>query len=192
MQRHPWTALFILGALALASQWLVWFTRPKDDIREFVGPPRSDYTLNDFALQALDSKGTLTFTLTAPLLARRGDDGSINVDKPNYQLVDGKGNLWKGKSDAAWVNKDGTLMKLQGLVEMHRDPTPTLKAAEILTSDLTAWPKEKRLETASPTTFAQPGSILRGVGMQADLNSHQLDLLADVHAIVQPKKKTKP
>lgn len=190
MKNQSWAPLVLLGLLAALSQLLAWLTRPPESVREFIGPPRSDYTLNEFELNALDAKGALAFTITAPLLSRRGDDGSIHVDTPNYQLVDGKGNIWKGKSESAWVNKDGSLMKLQGAVEMHRDPTPTLKAAQFNTSDLTAWPKERRMESAAPTTFAEPGSLLRGIGMQADLNTHQLDLLANVHAILTPKKKT--
>ena len=39
---------------------------------------------------------------------------------PDYVIYDGNGHEWKGKSDSAWVNKEGTIMQLDGHVEMHR------------------------------------------------------------------------
>jgi lipopolysaccharide export system protein LptC len=48
------------------------------------------------------------------------------------------------------------------------------------------------METAAPATIVQPGSILRGTGMRGDLNSKVLELLSDVHATIEPKKRRAP
>ena len=95
-------------------------TRERPGPETFAGPPRSDYTLTDFTMNALDAAGQRTFQVSGPRLSRRGDDGSIFVTTPDYLLVDGSGHPWRGTSDAAWVNQDGSLMKLQGHVEMQR------------------------------------------------------------------------
>lgn len=191
MQRHPWIILLVLLTIASTTQLWVWVTRPKEPEHEFVGPPRADYTLTDFQLHVLNIEGKLSFTLIAPRLVQRGDDSSINVDSPYYEIVDSKGNAWKGKSDSAWVNKDGSLLKLEGAVNMHRDSTETVKAAEITTHDITAWPKEQRMETAALTTITQPGTILHSVGMKADFTLKVMELLADVHTTLQPKNSRK-
>ena len=181
----------MLAVFALATQAVVWFLAPREEENAFVGPPRSDYTLTDFTLNALDSEGALSFQTTGPALQRRGDDGSIFMTTPDYVVVDGNGHPWKGKSDSAWVNKEGTIMKLLGHVEMHRQPEANLPPIDVVTRDLTTWPKDKKMETAEPATITQPGSILRGVGMRGDLNTKVLELLSDVHATIEPKSARK-
>lgn len=187
MGRRYWLIVIVLALLAASTEMLVWFNRDHTNAQTFAGPPRSDYTLTDFTMNVLDASGKQTFQVSGPRLARRSDDGSVFVTTPDYVLVDGSGHPWNGKSDSAWINKDGTLMLLQGHVEMHREATGTTKPVDIVTRDLTTWPKAKKMQTAAPATITQPGSILRGVGMRGDLNTKILELLSDVHAILEPK-----
>ena len=124
-----------------------------------------------------------------PRLTRRSEDGSIFVSTPDYVIVDKDNNPWIGTSDSASVNKDGSTMKLEGHVEMARQPSATASAARIVTSDLTAHPHDKTLETAAPAQIIQPGSILRGTGLRGDLNSKVLELLSDVHNTFEPTRR---
>jgi lipopolysaccharide export system protein LptC len=189
--RKLWLVAALLALAGIALNIVLWITRQRVDEETFAGPPRSDYTLTDFTLNALDSSGALSFQTTGPRLARRGDDGSIFLTTPDYRMVDGSGHTWKGKSDSGWVNKDGSIMKLEGHVEMHRQPSADLPAVDVETSELTTWPKEKKMATDAPTTITQPGSILHGVGMRGDLNDKVLELLSDVHATIEPKSARK-
>jgi lipopolysaccharide export system protein LptC len=189
MDRRYWLLVSILVLLAIGTELVLWITRERPDAQTFEGPPRSDYTLTDFTLNALDSLGKRTFQVTGPTLARRGEDGSIFVTTPEYVLVDGSGHPWTGKSDSAWVNKEGTIMKLLGHVEMHRAAQGNDQPLDVVTRDLTTWPKDKKMETAAPATITQPGSILDGVGMRGDLNTKVLELLSDVHSTLQPREK---
>ncbi len=187
MDRRYWLLVVVLALVAIGTELLVWIGRDRTNEQTFAGPPRSDYTLTDFTMDALDSTGKRTFQISGPHLARRGDDGSVFVTTPDYLLVDGGGHPWKGTSDAAWVNKEGTVMKLQGHVEMHRQPGDDGKPVDIVTTDLTTWPKDKKMETAALATITQPGSILSGIGMRGDLNDKTLELLSDVHSTLQAK-----
>ena len=189
--RRLWLIAAILAIAGIGLNIVFWITRERINEQTFAGPPRSDYTLTDFTLNALDSEGALSFQTTGPALQRRGDDGSIFMTTPDYVVVDGNGHPWKGKSDSAWVNKEGTIMKLLGHVEMHRQPEANLPPIDVVTRDLTTWPKDKKMETAEPATITQPGSILRGVGMRGDLNTKVLELLSDVHATIEPKSARK-
>ena len=189
--RRLWLIATLLALAGVALNIVLWITRQRVDEQTFAGPPRSDYTLTDFTLNALDSAGALSFQTTGPRLARRGEDGSIFMTTPDYLMVDGAGHTWKGKSDSGWVNKDGSVMKLEGHVEMHRQPAADLPPIDVETSELTTWPKDKKMETAAPATITQPGSILHGVGLRGDLNSKVLELLSDVHATIEPKGQRK-
>lgn len=198
IDRRTYLAIVLLAIVALATQALVWVFVPRDVENTFVGPPRSDYTLGNFTLDALDELGHHSFTMVAPRLVRKEDDGSIYVTTPDYEIVDNSGNLWKGKSESAWVNKDGTIMKLEGDVDLHRIESDKATPIQMLTRDLTVLtdpktkdPKqqrERRLETAAPTTVIDPDTVARGVGMKADMTLKSIEFLADFHSITQPKK----
>ena len=190
--RRLWFVAALLALAGIALNIVLWITRQRINEQTFEGPPRSDYTLSDFTLNALDAQGHLSFQTVGPTLARRGDDGSIFLTTPDYVIYDGSGHEWKGKSDTAWVNKEGTLMQLDGHVEMHRQAAKGVQPVDVVTRNLTTWPKDKKMETAEPATIVQPGSILRGIGMRGDLNSKVLELLSDVHAKIEPKDKRTP
>jgi lipopolysaccharide export system protein LptC len=189
--RRLWFVAALLALVGIALNIVLWITRQRTNEQTFAGPPRSDYTLTDFTLNALDAEGKLSFQTVGPFLARRGEDGSIFVTTPDYVIYDGNGHEWKGKSDSAWVNKDGTIMRLDGHAEMHRQAAQGVQPVDVVTRDLTTWPKDKKMETAAPATIVQPGSILRGTGMRGDLNTRELELLSDVHATIEPKDQRK-
>ena len=96
------------------------------------------------------------------------------MSTPRYRMVDSDGNPWTGTSESAWVNRDGSLMKLEGDVAMQRTPGAEVGPATIRTSELQVRPKDRTLETAAATRIEQPGSILRGTGMRGDLNAKVL------------------
>ena len=199
IDRRTWLTIVALAIVALATQALVWVFVPREVENTFVGPPRSDYTLGNFTLDALDEQGHHSFTMVAPRLARKQDDGSIYVTGPNYEIVDNSGNLWKGTSDSAWVNKDGTIMRLEGAVDMHRLEADNVTPVDMVTRDLTVTtdpknkadpkqPRERRMETAALTTVTDPQTVARGVGMKADLTLKVVEFLADFQSTTQPSR----
>ena len=196
MERKLVLTIAALAAIALATQILVWVYAARNPSQAFIGPPRSDYTLANFTVDALDTDGHHAFSIAGPRLVRRAEDGSIYVTTPKYEIIDNSHNLWRGHSDSAWVNKDGSIMKFEGQVEMRREPTPTVTPVELLTSDLTVTsdksvsPPKKTLETAALATITDPNHVVHGVGMKADMGMKVVELLSDVHWNIQPGNKT--
>ncbi|MBS0516751.1 MAG: LPS export ABC transporter periplasmic protein LptC [Proteobacteria bacterium] len=205
IERRTWLVIIVLAVIAFAAWMEVWLMRARDTSEDFTGPPRSDYTMNDFTLDALDSEGAHSFTVTGPRMSRRGDDGSVYVTRPNYEIVDNSSNTWKGTSDSAWVDKDGNVMKLEGKVLMHREPTDKAERVDLDTNDLTittdpklkdaqghpvanAPHRNKRMETAAPTRIVETDNTAYGVGMKADLDLKTVELLSDVHIVSMPGK----
>lgn len=196
MERRLVFAIAALAVLALATQILVWVFAPREAPPAFVGPPRSDYTLTDFSIDALDAQGEHSFSVAGPRLVRRAEDGSIFVTAPGYTILDNGRHTWKGTSETAWVNKNGTVMKLEGKVDMHRLPGPGTPPAQLLTSDLTVTSpgkgqalssaQGKTMQTQALATITEPGRVVHGVGMQADLGLKSLQLLSDVHWTLLP------
>src|SRR5690606_27859379 len=137
MERRYWLVFATLAVLAAGSSYIAWLLRDRPDAQVFAGPPRSDYTLADFTLNALDSDGRRSFQVSGPRLVRRGEDGSIFVTTPDYLLIDGSGKAWRGRSDSAWVDRDGSLLQLQGVVEMRRDAEAGDEPGEAVTRHAT-------------------------------------------------------
>ncbi|HWX66821.1 MAG TPA: LPS export ABC transporter periplasmic protein LptC [Rhodanobacter sp.] len=181
-------------AIALAAgvtQLLLWWLGPAPRTNDFVGPPRSGYTLSNAKVIEYNAEGLPGFRLQSPHLERREGDESLYLNSPTFQLPAKQAGVpdWQGESLYGWVNKGGTLLKLQGPVNMHRPTFGDTPAAEIHTADVTAWPKENRLETAAPAQMMQGGTRISGIGMRANLNDKHLELLDDVHATFPPHQR---
>jgi lipopolysaccharide export system protein LptC len=188
-RRLPAATIAIALAAGLA-QVLLWWFGPAPITNNFVGPPRSGYTLIDARMTEFNATGQPSFHLQAPRLERREGDDSLYLNSPTFQLPAKQAGTpeWQGKSLYGWVNKSGTELKLQGPVDLHRPAFGDVPAAQIETADITAWPKQNRLETAAPAQMVQGGTRISGIGMRADLNDKHLELLDDVHAIFPPRK----
>ena len=198
MDRRLVLGIAALALLALCTQILVWVFTPRAAQPAFSGPPRSDYTLRDFSIDALDDAGRHSFSISGPHLVRRAEDGSIFVNRPDYTLIDHDQSAWTGTSDSAWVNKTGTVMKLEGRVDMQRQPSATNGPARVSTSDLTiastnpasavAAAGGKTLQTAAPIAVTEPGKTMHAVGMHADLGLKTVEMLSQVHTILLPSR----
>lgn len=182
----------MLAAALGASVLLYYWVAPAKKVQDFIGPPRSGYTLTNFHLDSYNDEGKYGFTLVAPHLERREDDDSLYINAPDFVLPSVKepdSPPWKGHSEYGWVNKDGTILKLQGKVHMDRIAFDTNPPANIDTSEVTAWPKENRLETAEAARIVQGTSTMDGVGMRANLDTKHLELLDAVHTVYMPRKR---
>lgn len=184
-------AVVLLALAAGAAQLLLWWIGPAPKPSEFVGPPRSGYTLTDFRLTQYGTDGLPSFRIAAPRLERREGDESLYVNTPDFDLPSNQPGVpdWRGHSLYGWVNHNGSLLKLQGPVYIHRPAFGDTPATEMHTSDVTAWPKENRLETAAAAQIRQGTSTISGVGMRANLNNKHLELLDDVHSTLMPGKR---
>nr|WP_283256152.1 LPS export ABC transporter periplasmic protein LptC [Dyella humicola] len=183
-------AIVLIGLATGAAQMLYWWLAPTPKESDFVGPPRSGYVLTNFKLWAFGVDGLPSFRMVAPHLERRENDESLYINTPNFEMPSNQPGVppWLGNSLYAWVDKSGTLLKLQGPVFMHRAAFAETAAAEMHTSDVTAWPKENRMETAAPAHMVQGDSKLSGVGMRANLNTNHLELLDESHGSFPPRK----
>jgi lipopolysaccharide export system protein LptC len=176
----------LLGLLAGLTQWLIWLRADDGERDEFVGPSRSDYTLSSFAMTQLDDRGRLSFTVTAPRLARNDVVGDFVIDEPRFRLRDGGGGEWDAKSATGWIRADAKQLRLEGEVLVERKPKGDDGPIEVRTDRITASMETSTLTSDSAVTIVRPGSILRGTGLDADLTKRRFTLLSAVTATFQP------
>lgn len=184
-------AIVILALVAALSQLLLWWLAPAPKTHDFIGPPRSGYTLTDFTLTSYGVEGKPAFKLKAPHLERRDGDESLYINSPAFVLPAKQPGVpdWHGHSLYGWVNQNGELLKLQGPVTMVRPAYADTAMTQLHSSDVTVWPKNNRLQTAAAAHMDQGALTMSGVGMRANLNDKHLELLNDFHATFPPRQK---
>lgn len=189
-----WRLVGIVGLVlaAAATGWSVWTNRPEER-----GPAdpnaRSDYILNDFEVVVLDDQGRESFTLAAPKLERHPGDRTMSMATPVFYIPASPGNDlprtreagWEVRSQEGWVSADGEELRLIGNVkattagERERPITMT-------TERLNIFPRKDRATSPSLVTVEQPGSILRGHGMEALLDSKRIRFNSNVKVRYAP------
>ena len=178
-----WRTLLTLGLLvaAVATGWSVWTHRP-ERATAVVTQARSDYTLHDFELVVLDKRGKESFTLRAPELTRNPGDRTMALATPLFLIPAAEGSDnpgWEVRARSGWVNADGDELRLRGNVEASTTGDRN-QPVRMRSEQLNVFPDARRATSAVPVTVTQPGSILRGQGMTALLDSKRVRFASNV------------
>lgn len=173
-----WRGLIMVFLLlgALASGWALWSQRNKDR-----GTPadrgRPDYVLNDFRVVVLDKQGKESFTLAAPKLVRDPSVKTMDIDTPTFSIPakDGSGGPWSVRSSTAWVSPKADEVRLRGAVKADSTNAEG-RPITITTEQLNVFPDANKATSDVPVTLVQPGTIMNGSGLQADLETKNVNI----------------
>lgn len=175
MNPSRWLPGAILFLVATITGWMLWQLRERDEPPPLYGPPRSDYTLVEYELVALDEAGAESFRVNGPMLARHPFLGTLDVEQPRFLFPDSSGNPWNARAARAFVTAKGEEVRLSGGVEFD-GPPENGRRIELRTRQLTVLPKTRELVSDVAVTITGPGSILRGQSLRADLNARRFQL----------------
>ncbi len=170
----------VLLAAAAVSGWSLWRNRVVEE-QARAASGRSEYVLRDFELTALDKSGKESFTLRAPLLRETPGASTMELTTPLFLLPGEQGDYWEVRSKTGWVSEDRDEIRLRGNVHAQspkNDPQPV----DMKTQQLNVFPDTNRATSPAVVTITQPGSILRGRGLEADLAEKRYKLLSQVHS----------
>lgn len=169
------STLVLLAAAALTG-WAWWSQRDKPAAAK--GASRPDYVLTDFNVVVLDKQGRESFTLKAPKLTRNPDDKTMDIATPLFLIParpGGNGGPWEVRSQRGWVNAEGDEVRLRGQVEADSTNAEG-KPINIATEQLNIFPDANRATSDVQVRMLQPGTILTGQSMEADLGSKNINL----------------
>jgi lipopolysaccharide export system protein LptC len=189
MRSLPLVPLLILASVAAATGWLLWLLREADPPAVLVGPPRSDYSVEQFQLVALDAAGAEAFAAHGPRLARHPFLGTIDIEEPRFTFPDQEGALWHSRAARAWVSRDGSELRLLGDVELDGPAADAAEPIRLRSERLDVFPRENRVATDTAVTVTEPGSILRARGLRADLDARRVELLSEVKIRHEPPRR---
>ncbi|MCF7222471.1 LPS export ABC transporter periplasmic protein LptC [Marilutibacter chinensis] len=167
----------VLLAGALASGWALWNQRSRE-LAPATGTETPDYILNDFELIALDDRGQESFTLSAPRLARDPNARTLDIETPLFLIPpagDSGGSAWEVRSTTAWVSEGGDEIRLRGKVQADSKDAAG-RPVTMRTEQLNVFPEDRRATSPVKVTLTQPGLIMNGRGLEADLERNRITL----------------
>jgi lipopolysaccharide export system protein LptC len=188
MRVLPLLPILLLALIAAATGWLLWQLRDQAPPTELLGPPRSDYSLDDFELVALDADGREAFFATGPRLARHPQLGTIDIEQPRFAFPDRDGAVWTSRAERAWLNREGSELRLHDAVELLGPPDDDAPM-RLTTERLDVFPRDNRVATEAAVTITEPGSILRARGLRAELDTRRVELLSEVKIRHEPPRR---
>lgn len=180
------TLTLLLLAGAVLSGWSVWNHRNSTQSKA-LGAARSDYVLHDFELIALDDTGKESFTLRAPRLAREPGKQSMSLETPLFLLPDEERHYWEVRSQTGWISADGKQLKLRGKV-VTTSPPEAEQPVTMNTEQLNIYPQKDLAVSPVLVTITQPGSILRGRGLETNLANKHYELKSQVRTRYVPQR----
>ncbi len=169
---------------ALISGWSAWRQRDMPGPMP-VSEERSDYTLENFELVALDREGKESLTLRAPHLQRNPGDESLSIEAPLFLLPDAQGQHWQIRSRQGRIDAGFDALQLQGQV-VGTSPEQASAPTRFETDSLNVVPGRDLVSSPDPVTITRPGSILSGRGFETNLKTKQYQILSQVKARYEP------
>lgn len=176
-----------LLAVAVVAGLAVWEMRPKPTVGKS-SSSRSDYILENFELTSLDQDGKESFSVKAPRLERDPGGKSLSITLPQFSFPDKKEGRWLVTSGSAWVAEKGVEVRLIDSVEMLGPPSPLGDRTRFSTARLQIFPNENLALSDDAVTISRADSILHGTGLRADMQSHHIQLLANVKGRYAPPR----
>lgn len=180
-------ALLLAGAAV--SAWSLWNQRDRD-ASGAVTSGRSDYVLNDFEMVALDAGGHESFTLRAPKLVRDPGAKTLDITTPLFLIpprTGSSGDAWEVRALKGWVSAAGDELRLRGKVDATSAGVADAPIA-IKTEQLNVFPETSRINSAVAVSINRPGSILRGHGLDVDLDTKLYTLRSKVRSHYAPTR----
>ncbi|MEH6415733.1 LPS export ABC transporter periplasmic protein LptC [Pseudomonas sp. CGJS7] len=188
MSWRGWFTLILLTAAAL-SGWALWSQRDKPQSAQ--AGTRPDYVLTDFEAVVLDKQGKESFTLRAPKLTRDPTVKTMDITTPLFLIPPkegGNGGPWQVRSQRGWVSAEADEVRLRG--QVHADSTNAEgKPIKIATEELNVFPDANKATSAVAVNMVQPGTILSGLGLEADLETKNVILQSNVKARYEAKAR---
>jgi lipopolysaccharide export system protein LptC len=179
----------VLAVLVMVTLWFVDLRTEQDAAETFVGPPRSDYTLEDFSLTVLGDDGSLSFRGGAPRMTRHPALGFFDVESPDFELHTRADEVWRAEATRARISAEADELKLMDGARIERQAAADVAPISLTSEVLVARPKEDRVETSEPLEVVTPGTILRGVGLTADLAAERFFIHSKVEARYEPSSR---
>ncbi len=168
---------FMLTLAVAAAVFMTLFNR------DTAPPTHTDSTLPDAYMEnvtaiILDKVGKVSMKIMTPRMVHYAQDDTTDFVDPQLTLYHKSPNPWFITSRTAKANHGIDRVVFHDDVTIHHPADFNNPATVIKTASLTVHTNAKTAETAELITMTQPNSIMKAVGMFADMDSGDIKLLS--------------
>ncbi|TNF36392.1 MAG: LPS export ABC transporter periplasmic protein LptC [Gammaproteobacteria bacterium] len=115
-------SLLVVFALALISIWFQDLFKEPTSIIEERDEHFPDYFMENFSVTQMNDQGQTAYVLQARRMQHFADDDSSEIEAPNIQLFDDKGN-WTIVAQRALIHSNQSVIHLYDQVQLTRNDT---------------------------------------------------------------------
>lgn len=178
----------VLVAVTLALLSYAWLQRiaALDGATGAAKTRLPDYWMDGVSRTLIDANGEVEAVLNAIRMTHYPDDDSTELEQPRLALYNGDDSPWLVNAESGWVSGDGTVVRLDGAVEIFRLDGKGERRYEVLTANVRLLPRERYAETEEPAVITGPATQTHAVGLRANLSRNRLQLLNRVRTVYEP------
>jgi lipopolysaccharide export system protein LptC len=179
--------LFPMVVLALLAGLTFWLQRATEETSVASSDPshKPEYFVNGLRYRYYDQNGDLRQTLYASRMQQYRDDQTTEVMEPKVVYVsDG---VVVATANKGYLDKEGKRVQLVDDVRVVH-AAATGAETVITTSELEAYPDDKRLLTKAAVRIAQGASTVTGVGLDSSGKTRVTVLGGRVHGVLESRR----
>jgi lipopolysaccharide export system protein LptC len=178
----------MMGLLAGLTFWLQRATDLRDGASDALLRHDPDYFVENFTVRRFDATGNLQNMLTAQKMVHYPDDDTTLVTEPRMAFLKGTRPTHLAARQGLIGSQGGEIV-LVGDVRGVRAATTTDPETVFTTSRLTVFPDDELARTDAAVTLVQGGSVVRGVGMEADNKTQVYVLHGQVSSTIEKRRR---
>ena len=186
-----WLLVLFAGLAALASYWALEIIRGHDKSANPAVRTRADYWVENFNFVKMLPNGQNDYRIVGTRLDHYPDDDRAEVALPVITNLDPDRLPMTTRAERGIVkniaNKPENEVHLYEKVVVSRPKTARAERLQLNTEYLLAYPEKHTMETDLPVEILSGDTITTGVGMKANNETQQMEILSNVQSIVPPR-----
>lgn len=192
MLRHPLTWLGLILLLVVAA---LWDRSPNELLQPEVAqaPEFPQAFMVQMQTRLFDAEGRLNYHLTSekaehyqPNPNRATEQDYTLIKQPRIRLYPADAEPWFARANRGRSDADAENVQLLGDVRAWQENEQDF--AELTTSELWLQPTKEYAHTDKAVKIRAAQGTTDAIGMQADLSSERIELLAQVRSLFLPQK----
>lgn len=176
--------LLLLGAI-IFSVWLIRYNNRFSLVTAQNLPDTPDAYMTQALFVETDHDGAPRNRMFVPKMVHYAAHDMSEFSQPEITLYTKEHTPWHVVSDSGSSQGGIDQVDLWGNVKIHQPAGPHNNALTIYTQRMTVFPKLKTAKTDAAVTIIQPGLHVYSVGLRADLNKGEVQLLSKAKGIYE-------
>jgi lipopolysaccharide export system protein LptC len=190
---RTWLAVILVAVLVLASFWILELLRRNDIDGNSRSSARSepDYYVEKFSFIRLPNNGQVNYHITGEKLSHHPLNDDFEIQQPRINSFDADKVPLNIRAERAVVEqknmqitpaRENDQIHLQGNVQVERPDTASSKYMRLQSEYLLLLPNENKMKTEQAVSLFTNSAEIHAIGMIADNETQQIQLLSKVRA----------